>query len=395
MTFPRVNPPGWTLEDTLTSAEMNQLDINVSQSADMNNGGEYTPAALLGIGGAGVALRSVLETDAQFTPRFGLENWKAPVALPGTTAVAGGDHDAVTERWFICGGGAGEIAHSADDGGTWTALVVGGAPILQDLAVDPGFNTAIAVGNSGTAARITDITLPVPTTATVALPGAPSTLFRARHGNNKLFICGVVGGGPYLADSADGGATWTQRAAPASFAGMTMRTLAVGAGGRAVATALGGHNRIAYTANAGLTWSDSNPVASSIYMVVYDTTRGLFFAVSMVAGGDVYHSADGQQWSLDSTGVHTALLSPLVIGGNGRGLAMYGRAMAVIGRTPLGAVGRVIQSFDGGVTWSAAGSMGQNTSFSINLVGDRTGKMLLAPSGAGNTSVRASMRRVR
>lgn len=41
MAFVRVNPAGWALNDPLTSAQQNQLDINVSKAVDGTLGGTY------------------------------------------------------------------------------------------------------------------------------------------------------------------------------------------------------------------------------------------------------------------------------------------------------------------------------------------------------------------
>jgi hypothetical protein len=49
--FAKVNTLGWALFEELTSAQMNQLDLNVSRSLDGFNGGEYTLSAPLIIHG--------------------------------------------------------------------------------------------------------------------------------------------------------------------------------------------------------------------------------------------------------------------------------------------------------------------------------------------------------
>lgn len=45
MTHARVKPLGWALNEVLTSAQMNSLDTNVSQSIDWNGGGTYALGA--------------------------------------------------------------------------------------------------------------------------------------------------------------------------------------------------------------------------------------------------------------------------------------------------------------------------------------------------------------
>lgn len=52
MSFARVNPSGWALNDPFTPAQMNQLDINVSRAIDGYAGGAYSPSAVIDIQGA-------------------------------------------------------------------------------------------------------------------------------------------------------------------------------------------------------------------------------------------------------------------------------------------------------------------------------------------------------
>ena len=49
MTFPRTNPLGWALFELLTSAQMNQLDIQQTFAMDGLNGGEHVPRGLRAI----------------------------------------------------------------------------------------------------------------------------------------------------------------------------------------------------------------------------------------------------------------------------------------------------------------------------------------------------------
>ena len=54
MTFARVKPAGWAVNEVLTSAQANGLDINVSRALDGTAGGPYSPSSPLVIGGAGI-----------------------------------------------------------------------------------------------------------------------------------------------------------------------------------------------------------------------------------------------------------------------------------------------------------------------------------------------------
>lgn len=52
MTFSRVNPLGWALFELLTSAQMNELDTDVSNALDGADGGLYTPSDTLELDGS-------------------------------------------------------------------------------------------------------------------------------------------------------------------------------------------------------------------------------------------------------------------------------------------------------------------------------------------------------
>ena len=50
MTFTRVKPAGWTDDiDTITAAELNALDINITRAIDGNAGGSYSPSANINV----------------------------------------------------------------------------------------------------------------------------------------------------------------------------------------------------------------------------------------------------------------------------------------------------------------------------------------------------------
>lgn len=51
MAFTRVNPLGWALFEELTSAQMNQLDLNASRAIDGTFGGTYNPSNPINING--------------------------------------------------------------------------------------------------------------------------------------------------------------------------------------------------------------------------------------------------------------------------------------------------------------------------------------------------------
>ncbi len=74
MSFTRAKPAGWTDDvDTVTAAELNQIDTNQSRAIDGNAGGTYTPSGAIAINGS-----------AGFST--GASN---PVTINGTLAAAG------------------------------------------------------------------------------------------------------------------------------------------------------------------------------------------------------------------------------------------------------------------------------------------------------------------
>lgn len=73
MTFSRVKPLGWGNLDTLTSAEINQLDLNVSRAVDGTFGGEYLPSAPIVIAGEGLDVGDPARVGSA-TPRQWVED---------------------------------------------------------------------------------------------------------------------------------------------------------------------------------------------------------------------------------------------------------------------------------------------------------------------------------
>ena len=55
MAFSRILPQGWSVNQKLASAQMNQLDIDHAAAIDGAAGGTYTPSAVISIAGAGLS----------------------------------------------------------------------------------------------------------------------------------------------------------------------------------------------------------------------------------------------------------------------------------------------------------------------------------------------------
>jgi len=75
MVFSRVKPPGWALNELLTSAQANALDINMTRALDGLDGGNYTLSTILRLAGAGLGISGVFDSEG-FGPVFGLQNWE-------------------------------------------------------------------------------------------------------------------------------------------------------------------------------------------------------------------------------------------------------------------------------------------------------------------------------
>lgn len=92
MTFSRAKPTGWTDNvDTITAAQINQIDLNQSRAIDGNAGGTYTPSGALTLGGsAGVTIgASNTLTVAGALDVSGTETVTGQVVLSGNNAGIG------------------------------------------------------------------------------------------------------------------------------------------------------------------------------------------------------------------------------------------------------------------------------------------------------------------
>lgn len=143
MTFSRVNALGWTDDfSTITAAQINGLDVNLTSALDGLNGGYYTPTAELAIGGQGLHIwDSVLligdgsGQNGIFTIESGSlggvasgGTWTAASGsttnLAGTTSLTGHGHTVASGGWFnVASGGYIKIAAGGevDNAGAFVA----------------------------------------------------------------------------------------------------------------------------------------------------------------------------------------------------------------------------------------------------------------------------------
>ena len=176
MTFTRVNPLGWALFELLTSAQMNQLDIDHAAAIDGAGGGLYQPTAVIAIDSlnvpAGTALKlvgsvlggPVLEIDANedviaadirgsLDPTAGnrVELIKV-VAHANSGAGGGGIAIDVTGGTAQGGGNAGPAINATGGLGLSTGAGGFGGLFAGGVALSASGGTALFVGggNSGT-----------------------------------------------------------------------------------------------------------------------------------------------------------------------------------------------------------------------------------------------------
>ena len=96
MTITRVNPAGWTdATDTVTAAQLNQLDTNATYAADFAAGGTYAPSAAVIVGGSGIQLSG--------TSRLGLASRSLTIVQPliGSTCATGDNFEYLSSSGAI------------------------------------------------------------------------------------------------------------------------------------------------------------------------------------------------------------------------------------------------------------------------------------------------------
>jgi hypothetical protein len=219
MSHARVKPAGWAVNEKLTSAQQNQLDINVSESVDKTVAGDTVSGVLTFASASGVTMQS----GSALTQNSG-----ATAALSGVTTVTGAASKITTAS-------SGRIEHGDNDypqlavGHTGRTMVryysFGQFPRVGDSNADIGL-----IGMTLAAAEAAAFILPVhhgavltsaavrfiPNTGHANLPGTNIALTIARRSNAvggaqataNLLSTGAVSyapvGAPATADYNDG-----------------------------------------------------------------------------------------------------------------------------------------------------------------------------------------------
>lgn len=90
MTFSRVNLLGWAYAELLTSAQMNQLDINMTRALDGYGGGTYNPSAAIKVNNEFEAdATSSADTNATGLKGTGKGNEPGVEGIAGSTGIGG------------------------------------------------------------------------------------------------------------------------------------------------------------------------------------------------------------------------------------------------------------------------------------------------------------------
>jgi len=141
MTFSRVNALGWTDDfSTITAAQINGLDVNMTSALDGLNGGYYTPTAELAIGGQGLHIWDAslvlgdgagqngvldIKEDSAAYVRSGAAVYVqsgGALSLAGVTTFSGHDHRVLNGGWLTFdAGSAGYVKGTLSIGVTTTA----------------------------------------------------------------------------------------------------------------------------------------------------------------------------------------------------------------------------------------------------------------------------------
>jgi hypothetical protein len=129
MTFSRSNPLGWAFGETLTSAQMNTVDINTARAVDGFAGGTYNPSALL-------TWNAKMEIDASAGPGTNVE---------GIEVTGKGSGDGI----LVNSGGASSVGVNATGGANTEGLLGTGGSGNGIGVIGRGTGTSTGVYGQG------------------------------------------------------------------------------------------------------------------------------------------------------------------------------------------------------------------------------------------------------
>ena len=310
MSFPRVKSAGWAFGEILTSAQMNQLDIDHSNSVDGGAGGTSSPTAAIIFKGKGFSVGAAIGDDTYLSTANA--KWGGAIAdfSPSLTlALRLVDLAALREGQIIAvaNNAADKVAMSQDDGASWVDISSNiGSPQTITLRCCAGSTaSALVMAGGGTSAKIYYTTDGV-TWLNLTAPGSPTDFYKMvyRPANDIFIVAGRTASAPYIA-SITSAAVATQRTVPGAITGTNsvqgMAIANAGAHSGRVVIAWGGQTKFAWS-DDGATW---NATASSVtssasgYYIAYGD--GVFVALHAGSVQLAYVSTDGDTWT--TTGV--------------------------------------------------------------------------------------------
>lgn len=300
------------------------------------------------------------------------------VAAGANIDLRGGDVDPISGIWVIAGNTDG-CNTSHDDGRTFQPFGGGmsGSHILSDCAIG-ATSSAVCVGVATWYRRDSILT---GTWSTLSAPGSPTfTASIVYDTSNSRHI--VVGNEsstePYVATGNNAtGTAFTDRSAavPSGFNSLGLASLAVDTSGKVVACTKLAHTKIAYSADGGVTWSESTTsLTSGIYNVAWSVDLALFVAFNTASTSNnyVYTSPTGNVWTSRFTG---SMGFDATANRDYHGIACYGRAFVTAGDSE--GANLVAVSFDIGVTWASLRVSDTGSGGNGRLVSSRTNGKLL------------------
>ena len=335
MTFPRIKPANWAVNETLTSAQANALDVDHSLAMDQ-------------------------ATMTQQVSVLSAQNWNKGGA--NTNNIKRGAWSTKDQAWFAVGDGGNDFGEvSYDYGKTWTNLALGLTLVYTDAAVSPTGTVCIMTSArniiKGTRTAYATYSWSGPINMLTAIPAGGGVDYEATAGKFiSVYRTGAVGHADWTTDPIVAWTAGTVPAAWSTYVGANSPEVTCIAG-RAIAVYLDAsvpRLNIMYSTDGGNTWTNvqktltmaaADCVASVTAKPAYNAALNEWYiavAGSTARKTEVYRSADGgATWTL------TASLpsNDWVV----NDIAAVGSAIVMTNDDA-----RIAFSIDRGVTWSLA-----------------------------------------
>ncbi|BCR05823.1 hypothetical protein DESUT3_28920 [Desulfuromonas versatilis] len=254
-------------------------------------------------------------------------------------------HFPVSDQVGFVAADAGFMFRTTNGGASWTYIGYAGASLNGIHFINN--NTGFAVGNGGLITKITNAS--GGPTISPATPG--SNQLMAVHFPNPALpvnsqIGYAVGGGGNFLRTTDGGANWSEL----NTTGATVKLYDVffyndgnGIHTDDIGYTVGASGTILRTEDGGATWENQGPGGLfSFYSIAMLTDKQ---AIAVGDGGMIYRTSNGKTWSPVASPTGDDLNAVDFSAGGGIGYAVGGK-------------GTIIQTGDGGSTWSLSPQSG-------------------------------------